>query len=70
MKKATKIITLILSLWFGALILIGVYFKLTHIPGADFMLALGLGVETLIIFFIVISTAVSKKKMQQKTPQN
>ena len=26
------------------------YFKLTHIPGADFMLGLGLGVEALIFF--------------------
>jgi gliding motility-associated protein GldL len=30
--------------------MIGAYFKLTHIPGADFMLALGLGIEALIFF--------------------
>lgn len=36
---------------FGAsIVMIGAYFKLTHIPGADFMLGLGLGVEALIFF--------------------
>ncbi len=36
---------------FGAsIVMVGAYFKLTHIPGADFMLGLGLGVEALIFF--------------------
>ena len=36
---------------FGAsIVMIGAYFKLTHIPGADLMLGLGLGVEALIFF--------------------
>jgi gliding motility-associated protein GldL len=36
---------------FGAsIVMIGAYFKLTHIQGADFMLGLGLGVEALIFF--------------------
>jgi gliding motility-associated protein GldL len=30
--------------------MIGAYFKLTHIPGADLMLAIGLGVEAVIFF--------------------
>ena len=32
----------------ASVVMIGAYFKLTHIPGADFMLGLGLGVEALI----------------------
>ena len=36
--------------WGASVVLIGAYFKLTHIPGADFMLALGLGIEALIFF--------------------
>ena len=36
---------------FGAsIVMVGAYFKLTHIPGADLMLAIGLGVEALIFF--------------------
>ena len=36
---------------FGAsIVMIGAYFKLTHIQGADLMLGLGLGVEALIFF--------------------
>jgi gliding motility-associated protein GldL len=36
---------------FGAsIVMIGAYFKLTHIPGADLMLGVGLGVEALIFF--------------------
>ena len=36
---------------FGAsIVMIGAYFKLTHIPGADIMLGVGLGVEALIFF--------------------
>lgn len=34
----------------AAIVMVGAYFKLTHIPGADLMLALGLGVEALIFF--------------------
>ena len=34
----------------AAIVMVGAYFKLTHIPGADIMLALGLGVEALIFF--------------------
>ena len=36
--------------WGASVVMIGAYFKLTHIPGADLMLAIGLGVEALIFF--------------------
>lgn len=36
--------------WGAAVVMVGAYFKLTHIPGADVMLALGLGVEAVIFF--------------------
>ena len=36
--------------WGASVVMIGAYFKLTHIPGADAMLAIGLGVEALIFF--------------------
>ena len=36
--------------WGASVVMVGAYFKLTHIPGADFMLALGLGIEALIFF--------------------
>ena len=39
-----------LSGWGAAVVMVGAYFKLTHIPGADFMLALGLGIEAIIFF--------------------
>lgn len=45
MKKTYKIIiiiTLYLMPWLVNVLLVGACFKLTHIPGADFMLALGL----------------------------
>ena len=36
--------------WGASVVMIGAYFKPHHIPGADFMLALGLGIEALIFF--------------------
>lgn len=36
--------------WGASIVMIGAYFKLTHIPGADIMLGIGLGVEALIFF--------------------
>ena len=36
--------------WGASIVMIGAYFKLTHIPGADLMLAIGLGVEAIIFF--------------------
>lgn len=36
--------------WGAAVVMVGAYFKLTHIQGADFMLALGLGIEAVIFF--------------------
>ena len=36
--------------WGAAVVMVGAYFKLTHIQGADLMLALGLGVEAVIFF--------------------
>ena len=36
--------------WGASVVMIGAYFKLTHIPGADLMLAIGLGVEAIIFF--------------------
>ena len=36
--------------WGAAVVMVGAYFKLTHIQGADVMLALGLGVEAVIFF--------------------
>ena len=36
--------------WGAAVVMVGAYFKLTHIPGADLMLAIGLGVEAVIFF--------------------
>ncbi len=36
--------------WGASVVMVGAYFKLTHIPGADAMLAIGLGVEALIFF--------------------
>ena len=36
--------------WGASIVMIGAYFKLTHIPGADIMLGVGLGVEALIFF--------------------
>ena len=36
--------------WGASVVMIGAYFKLTHIQGADLMLAIGLGVEAIIFF--------------------
>jgi len=36
--------------WGASVVMIGAYFKLTHIPGADIMLGIGLGVEAFIFF--------------------
>jgi len=36
--------------WGASVVMVGAYFKLTHIPGADLMLAIGLGVEAIIFF--------------------
>ncbi len=36
--------------WGAAVVMVGAYFKLTHIQGADFMLALGQGIEAIIFY--------------------
>ena len=64
MKKSTKIVFLVLILWFVQIIILGAYFKLTHIPGANFMLAIGLGAEALIFLLAVVFEAVCKKKQK------
>ncbi len=37
--------------WGAAVVIIGALFKINHYPGADYMLILGLGTESLIFFF-------------------
>lgn len=36
--------------WGASIVIIGALFKIRHLPGADFMLTLGLGTEALIFF--------------------
>jgi len=50
MSKKYKTIMGYLYGWGAAVVMVGAYFKLTHIQGADFMLALGLGIEAIIFF--------------------
>jgi len=37
--------------WGAAIVILGALFKINHYPGADWMLAIGLGMESLIFFF-------------------
>ena len=37
--------------WGAAIVILGALFKINHYPGADWMLAVGLGMESLIFFF-------------------
>lgn len=37
--------------WGAALVILGALFKITHYPGADYMLLIGMGTEALIFFF-------------------
>ena len=70
MKKATKIIILIITIvisgWSVSCFLIGAYFKLTHIPGADSMLIIGLVGVTLALFFLIVYKVVCKKNSNEE----
>jgi len=37
--------------WGAAVVILGALFKILHLPGADYMLILGLGTESIIFFF-------------------
>ena len=50
MSKKYKTFMAYLYGWGASVVMIGAYFKLTHIQGADLMLAIGLGVEAIIFF--------------------
>ena len=37
--------------WGASIVILGTLFKLTHLPGADIMLYLGMGTEVIVFFF-------------------
>ena len=45
--------------WGAAVVILGALFKILHLPGASFMLMLGMGTETVIFFFSDIAFFIS-----------
>ena len=52
--------------WGASIVILGTLFKLTHLPGANFMLFLGMGTEV-IVFFIQPSTVRSTRPPTVRT---
>ncbi len=48
--------------WGAAIVILGTLFKLTHLPGANFMLFVGMGTEVLVFFISGFDRPFSKKE--------
>ena len=50
--------------WGAAIVILGALFKLTHLPGGNFMLFLGMGTEAVVFFLAAFDRPFDKKSMK------
>ena len=53
--------------WGASIVILGALFKLTHIPGGNFMLFIGMGTEV-VVFFLSLRPPVRQERGGQGTP--
>ena len=54
--------------WGAAVVILGTLFKLTHIPGANLMLFIGMGTEVFVFFISGFEKTYEKVPSQENTP--
>ena len=54
--------------WGASIVVLGALFKLTHLPGANFMLFLGMGTEVLVFFISAFDRPFCTEKSSSKVP--
>ncbi len=54
--------------WGAAVVILGTLFKLTHLPGANFMLYLGMGTEVFVFFIAAFDRPFDKSSIDKELP--
>ncbi len=54
--------------WGASVVILGTLFKLTHLPGANFMLYLGMGTEVLVFFIAAFDRPFDKSEIDKELP--
>lgn len=54
--------------WGASIVILGTLFKLTHLPGANFMLFLGMGTEVIVFFFSAFDRPFDKTAIGRELP--
>ena len=55
--------------WGAAIVILGALFKLTHLPGGNFMLFLGMGTEAVVFFLAAFDRPFDKKEIGKELPK-
>ena len=56
--------------WGAAIVILGALFKLTHLPGGNIMLFLGMGTEALVFFLAAFDRPFDKKEIGNELPKD
>lgn len=56
--------------WGAAIVILGALFKLTHLPGGNIMLFLGMGTEALVFFLAAFDCPFDKKEIGKELPKD
>ena len=56
--------------WGAAIVILGALFKLTHLPGGNIMLFLGMGTEALVFFLAAFDRPFDKKEIGKDLPKD
>ncbi len=56
--------------WGAAIVILGALFKLTHLPGGNFMLFLGMGTEAVVFFLAAFDRPFDKKEIGKELPKD
>ena len=56
--------------WGAAIVILGALFKLTHLPGGNIMLFLGMGTEALVFFLAAFDRPFDKKEIGKELPKD
>ena len=56
--------------WGAAIVILGALFKLTHLPGGNIMLFLGMGTEAVVFFLAAFDRPFDKKEIGKELPKD
>ena len=56
--------------WGASIVILGTLFKLTHLPGGNFMLFIGMGTEVVVFFLAAFDRPLDKKEIGKELPHD